>query len=616
MGSYTMEDVQAAIRRSERTPRFPLGAELTKAKLEERLRSEPMQPFLRELRAEAKHAAETPMPALAFSDAIRFAETGERQRYENLYFARRRRLFALAMAVLLDEDEAAIEPLQEALWDICNEASWVLPAHQEYAEGEGGRPGLPAPHTIDLFAAETGHALAEAVTLLGDRLHPWIRQRVREEVERRIFRPFAERTWWWETAEMNWSSVCAGGVGMAAMLLMDEPDELATVLARVLGAMDCFLAGYGDDGGCPEGVMYWEYGVGFYLYFAEMLYEYTGGELDLWSHLGEKGRNIAKFPMHVALTKDRYVNYSDSPERSPVQSGLADRLSRRVGVPVAPESDPISSFHHDHCYRWAHLTRCFFWSDPSAERSSAPDGSFFLRDLGWVVDRFSANGAVFAFSAKGGHNDEPHNHNDLGHFLLHAAGESLLPDLGKGIYSKAYFREERYGFLHPSSLGHSVPVVRGEPQSAGREFNAVVLRCESTEKGTDFALDLTQAYGAAAGLRSFVREFHWRRGDGECAAAAELTLRDTFRLKEAGEVREMFLSLHRPELTPGLARWAGENAAATMRYDPERFRAEVQEVACDGLPDGKKAAYRLCLTGHCAADAETSFEFAFAVSLA
>lgn len=609
--AYDLEAVEAAIRAGKRSPLFPLGARLGKEARAELLRSEPLQPFLRELREEAREAAETPMPPIRFADAIRFAETGERLRYEEIYFARRRRLAALAMVVLLEEAEWAVEPLHNAIWDICNEYSWVLSAHQEYSGDDEGMPGLPVPHTIDLFAAETGHALAEALYLLKDRLHPWIRQRIREEVDLRVFRPFAERTWWWESAEMNWASVCAGGVGMAAMLLMDDPEELAPVLTRVLQAMDRFMDGYGDDGGCPEGVIYWEYGIGFYLYFSEMLYEYTGGSLDLWARLGEKGRSIALFPRHVALTKDRFVNYSDSLERAPLQTGILGRLGRRLGLTVAPESDPVSSFHHDPCYRWAHLIRCPFWSDPAAPRAAEEEGSVYLSDLGWVVERCTADGELFAFSAKGGHNDEPHNHNDLGHFLLHAAGESLLPDLGKGIYSKAYFREERYGFLHPSSLGHSVPVVNGEAQRAGREHRAEVLHWEASATGADFALDLTRAYGDAARLRSFVREFAWRRSE----AGAELRLRDMFALQGAGEVQEMFVSLVRPEVASGLARWQGEKAVATMRFDASRLRAHVQEIACDGLPDGKKVVYRLGLTGECPAGKEAAFVFDFLLAL-
>lgn len=43
---------------------------------------------------------------------------------------------------------------------------------------------------------------------------------------------------------------------------------------------------------------------------------------------------------------------------------------------------------------------------------------------------------------KGGNNDEPHNHNDIGSFLLTVEGEVFLTDLGCGEYTKEYFQPD------------------------------------------------------------------------------------------------------------------------------------------------------------------------------
>src|SRR5690606_38720081 len=52
--------------------------------------------------------------------------------------------------------------LLEAIWAICSEVTWCLPAHVS--------PERPLAETIHLFAAETGFALAELRLLLGSRL--------------------------------------------------------------------------------------------------------------------------------------------------------------------------------------------------------------------------------------------------------------------------------------------------------------------------------------------------------------------------------------------------------------------------------------------------------------
>ena len=48
-------------------------------------------------------------------------------------------------------------------------------------------------------------------------------------------------------------------------------------------------------------------------------------------------------------------------------------------------------------------------------------------------------------AAKGGHNGEMHNQNDVGNLIVHAFGESLVADLGRGRYTRAYFGPARSG---------------------------------------------------------------------------------------------------------------------------------------------------------------------------
>lgn len=77
------------------------------------------------------------------------------------------------------------------------------------------------------------------------------------------------------------------------MYILDNAEDTAVVLARVLPAMDSFLSGYPADGACTEGYGYWQYGFGFYVYFADLLKTRTGGALDLLAE--PKIRQIAMF---------------------------------------------------------------------------------------------------------------------------------------------------------------------------------------------------------------------------------------------------------------------------------------------------------------------------------
>ena len=73
------------------------------------------------------------------------------------------------------------------------------------------------------------------------------------------------------------------------------------------------------------------------------------------------------------------------------------------------------------------------------------EDSSFLEDLQILTvwqDRKSTKGLFLA--TKGGHNDESHNHNDVGTITVYADGEPLLVDPGMGIYTKNHFNENRY----------------------------------------------------------------------------------------------------------------------------------------------------------------------------
>ncbi|MDO3412490.1 heparinase II/III family protein [Saccharibacillus sp. CPCC 101409] len=587
--------LREAILRVERKPDDLAGAAVTPEKLEELRNSERFADLLGEIRAEAELAAKEPVPALDFADLKAFRERGTRLETERPYFRRRARLLALTLALLIDEDEAHLEPLERTVWEICNEYSWAVPAHLNYAEDDQLGDVLPSDRIVDLFAAETAHALAEMLLLVGDRLHPWIAQRVRLEVERRVFEPTfrGDRPFFWFSAEHNWSAVCAGAVGMAALLLVEDRERLAWMQARVVDAMGSFLSGYGEDGCCMEGAGYWTYGFGYYVYWAEMLHAYTGGEIDLLE--GGKIRRIADYAGTVALTVPACVNYSDCAPSIRLHPGLLSRLRRRIGA-SAPAVPLTPSFHDDHCYRWPHQVRNLLWTDDASAEGRPSTGSFHLPDAGWIIDKRETSAGLFAFSAKGGRNDEPHNHNDLGHFIVHIAGETLLTDLGPGMYTQDYFGPGRYGHLHTSSLGHSVPVINGHGQKGGGEYRAEVLRSEREGDNLHFDLDLSRAYGEEAGLRFFGRSFAWTGREEE--AFARLTMRDEFEFADPAEaaVTEHFISLHRPEMEPGKIVWQGARGRAELRYDAELFEAATEELATNAHQSEPLLIYRTALT--------------------
>ncbi|KAA8785690.1 hypothetical protein EC604_17810 [Paenibacillus amylolyticus] len=506
------------------------GAGIKADELREKLFRPEFAEMLTDLRRYGEQALREPLPLLTFHLFRQFGRAGDRKAYEQVYFERRGRLAAVAMLALDSDAPHMVHALEEMLWAVCDEYTWCLPAHLGTGEAEhvGGN--------IDLFAAETVHMLAEIVVLHRHHLDSLIVERILLEAERRIFTPLyrEKRAYHWQTAEHNWSAVCGGCCGMAAMLLLEDQAMLLESTRQTIDCMKAFLSGYGEDGGCAEGIGYWVYGFGYYVYYAEMLLDYTEGALDLLQ--GSKIAAIAAFPLRIHLSDGTFINYSDSSEYEEIPSGLLSLLAVRFGMEVDLPLR-IPQLTDDPCRRWAHLLRNVMWSDPAVyerihgETARRANGGFIFQQLEWMVAKHALHMPTnvwvetsrrcsdrewiqVACSFKGGHNDEPHNHNDLGQVIIHCGGENILCDPGAGVYTQAYFAPGREQLFHISSAGHNVPLIGGCEQRSGREAEAKLLEFRLEPDGSEMqaCLDLTHAYPETAALHRYTRHLSWKVG--------------------------------------------------------------------------------------------------------
>lgn len=570
----------------------------------EKLRATISEPVYAELWMDIEracnHSRETPWPELSLTLFQQFAHTGERKPYEDVYFERRGRMAALVLAAVAESEPGRLKEVEGGLLEICREYTWALPAHVREED-----PVTPPWQQVDLFASETAQMLVEILLLLGDHLAEQVVAQVRGEVELRVLEAvfWQPRHFEWETAEHNWAAVCASGCGIAALLLVEDSLGKAEAIEKMLGALDCFLAGYKEDGGCPEGVGYWVYGFGYFIYFADMLRAFTEKTVNILC--SEKVRQIAAFAERVHLSDGMFANYSDSSETERLPSGLISYLNSLQEEPSALPFH-VHGLLEDPCRRWAHVLRNLVWTNPATFGSKAA-GADYLPQLGWLMCRSRSSshgrageqkgesGTMLAFSAKGGHNNEPHNHNDLGHFILHGGNENLLCDLGAGLYTKAYFSPGRESIINISSGGHSVPIINGTMQQSGAKAKAVVLEIavdEQKEARTDIRLklDLTSAYPVEE-LTAFTRSFAWNVPEG--SAGAKLTVTDHFEFEASGasgqlwEVEELLISRIQPAAGAGFVEWKGAHVVARLDYDASMLLPGIEAINHldhDGVP--------------------------------
>lgn len=415
------------------------------------------------------------VPACRYSEFIMYDKTGSRKEYERSYFLRRRQLNTSALLSLIYPDEDKyLNYLLDVIWAVLDEYVWVLPAHMPSFKEN-------VVEHIDLFAAETAFTLSEIEYLLGDRLPELIHSRIRAEVDRRVIQAYRRNTYWWDTSTNNWAAVCLCGV--IGAVLYQKPELLDELLPRIRSTVSYFLSGFPDDGICLEGFGYWHYGFGLYTCLADLLYDYSSGSIDLFDY--PKIRKIAGYADKMFLDKNTTVSFSDGSTTGRYHIGLLHYLKKKYpdDVTIPPRE---FSYSNDGCGRWCMHLRAILWFDEDLAyekpRTSRTD---YLEGAGWLIK--VTNG--YSFAAKGGTNDEPHNHNDLGAFIVVKDGKQLLTDPGAGTYDRAYFSSRRYEDFRASSRSHCVPIINGMEQAAGKSHTATT----SYENGV-FTVDFEKGY--------------------------------------------------------------------------------------------------------------------------
>ncbi|SDO22666.1 Heparinase II/III-like protein [Paenibacillus sp. yr247] len=570
--------------------------------------------FWEKLGEQAVKLSDQPLSPPPFSDFLLFGETGDRMTYQT----KRNELFSglhvFGLLMMADERPEWKKGLENAIWSICNEYTWVLPAHvglyvNEYPNGIWDQPRAPR-ETVDLDAAVAGFALAEILHKVGSRLHPWVVKRAKAEIERRIFQvyfndPTPQN---WELKTNNWPAVCVSCIGAIAIYLIEDSEKLAGMLWRVINVLRQYLSGFDEQGATPEGPVYWSFGFSYLVYFAELLKERTGGQITLLDE--HKIGKIAQFPQFCLLTKGKVVNFSDAPDEARFHTGLMQRLCEyNPSLNLPPDEYRMNVIP----VSWLEATRLMFWSsdqqDAETEHSSEGQERVLERIFTgnqWVISKvLQPDGRIAAFAAKGGYNEEPHNHNDLGHFILHIDGVNVLADVGIGVYTKQYFQpEHRYETIHAGSHGHSVPIVDGYRQGFGRQYRSQLLQHEVTDDEVRFELDLTEAYTCPT-LQSLTREYLWYRPSHE---ASQLVITDKAAFRETPSAfQEVFICGVEPQQIE-----MGRIAIGTveMHFSPSDWLAEVEAVTAVSHYGVENKFYRLlCNRKSVSASMECQFRF-------
>ena len=177
--------------------------------------------------------------------------------------------------------------------------------------------------------------------------------------------------------------------------------------------------------------------------------------------------------------------------------------------------------------------------------------------------------AGFFLAAKGGHNQESHNHNDVGQYVVFLDGQPLLVDPGVETYTQKTFSDRRYEIWTMQSGFHNLPSINGVVQQAGRAFRARDVAYSADDAEAALTLDIAGAYPPAVNVTRWLRTTRLHR-DG---TGVEIT--EDVTLAAPAAVALHLITAAPPQLdAPGTARLT---PAAVLRY-PEELHATVEEL--------------------------------------
>lgn len=492
-------------------------------------------------------------PPLTATQFLSFTRDGSRQAYEVPYFQRRRLLMGAVLAECAADDGSCLDFVIDGLWCICEESTWVISAHNS-----GSYPGAeqrPLPDTdnpyIDLFAAQTAATLAYTLYLLEDKLDavtPLLARRVRRELDRRIVTPFMTHDdfWWMGMIRRdvnNWTPWILSNV--IDTLLLTERDRIRRDegLARAMRMLDSYLAVLPADGGCDEGAGYFNMAGVSLFDCLESLYLASDGRVSFYDEAFI--RRIGEFPVTAHIHGPYFLNFADC-DAKPILDG--ERLYRfglrtgsnalqQLGASVGARRTSVRPADTPQMNR---VLAALFESVPAAEPAET-DGFSQLPEL--QVFTWRKTGLFLA--AKGGHNGESHNHNDVGSFILYADGEPCVVDAGNMVYTAKTFSDVRYTLFNTRSRNHNLPLIGGREQCEGAAYAARDVQADET----GLSLDIGGAYPEEAGVSSLVRTLR--------LTADGAVLHDEAALREAQPVTWVFMLRQEPDITAGEIRFGG-----------------------------------------------------------
>ncbi|MBN2640551.1 MAG: heparinase II/III family protein, partial [Victivallales bacterium] len=113
----------------------------------------------------------------------------------------------------------------------------------------------------------------------------------------------------------------------------------------------------------------------------------------------------------------------------------------------------------------------------------------------------------FYIALKGGHNNENHNHNDVGQFVIYYQNEPVIIDIGAETYTRFTFSEHRYLIDSINHKSHNIIEFEGVGQKEGETHKAENFQFTKNADSFKVTMELKGCYPETTGIISYTRDF-------------------------------------------------------------------------------------------------------------
>lgn len=542
---------------------------------------------------EAEEALDYDWPSVKATDYIEIIRSGDRR--QSVYSAPRSVLLALVMGELAEGKGRFTDQIVNGVWFYSEQTWWGWSAHLTAQKAPHGLPDADEP-TIDLGVGEISNILSWTWFLFKDefdKIHPLIAKRLKGEIMKKAVIPYYEREdFWWQGLDgsrsvNNWNPWTNHNMLTAILILEDNQAQKVKGVEKVIRSLDAFTNDYPADGGCDEGPSYWGRAGASLYQCLDLLKRATDGKFDVYDN--QLIINMGNFIYKAYINYPYFINFADADATTGGRPQIIYSYGKDINDPIMQKFGAFLAKKQD----WGKdspggkIDEQIMQLMHLEEIENTPDENALISDF-WlpqleVAGARDKEGSTdgFFFAAKGGHNSESHNHNDLGTCVLYYNGKPCLIDIGRETYTAKTFSSRRYEIWTMQSGYHQLPKVNGVDQMQGRDFVAKNSTFTADAKKVIFSTDIANAYTEEAKVKKWVRSYRLDRGK-------KFTISDNYELSEVANdptSLNFITACKVTEKLPGILTLEGDGFTMEMKYNSKALspKIEVIEITDRGL---------------------------------